>query len=189
MKQLLDFIPLILFFVTYKLGGVREAAIVLVIATIAQLIILKWKYGAIEKQQKVMAGAVVFFGLLTAYFNELRYLQWKVTLINGLFAVVLLVAQFQFNTPLVKKLLGKDIQLPEKAWNRLNLGWATFFIICMLTNIYISQNMSEEAWVDFKSFGLIGMTLIATLISGAYIYRFLSQHEQKNDGNNHKGEQ
>ena len=71
MKQLLDFIPLILFFVTYKLEGVREAAIVLVVATILQIVILKWKYGTVEKQQKIMASAVVFFGLLTAYFNDL----------------------------------------------------------------------------------------------------------------------
>ena len=88
MKQLLEFIPLVLFFVTYKLAGVRDAAIVLVIATIIQLIVLKWKYSKIE-------------------------------------------------------------------------------------NIYISHNMSEEAWVDFKSFGILGMTVIATLISGAYIYRYL----------------
>ncbi|HHF6009735.1 TPA: septation protein A [Haemophilus influenzae] len=181
MKQLLDFIPLILFFITYKLGGVREAATVLVVATILQIVILKWKYGMVEKQQKIMASAVVFFGLLTAYFNEIRYLQWKMTIINGLFAIVLLVAQFQFKTPLIKKLLGKELQLPEKAWNTLNLGWAIFFIICMLVNIYISHNMSEEAWVDFKSFGIIGMTVIATIISGVYIYRSLPK-----DGSNSK---
>ena len=173
MKQLLEFIPLVLFFVTYKLPGVRDAAIVLVIATIIQLIVLKWKYSKIEKQQKIMAGSVIFFGLLTAYFNEIRYLQWKVTIINALFAIILLIAQFQFKIPLVKGLLGKEVQLPDKAWNTLNLGWALFFIICMLVNIYISHNMSEEAWVDFKSFGILGMTVIATLISGAYIYRYL----------------
>jgi len=173
MKQLLEFIPLVLFFVTYKLSGVRDAAIVLVIATIIQLIVLKWKYSKIEKQQKIMAGSVIFFGLLTAYFNEIRYLQWKVTIINALFAIILLIAQFQFKIPLVKKLLGKEVQLPDKVWNTLNLGWALFFIICMLVNIYISHNMSEEAWVDFKSFGILGMTVIATLISGAYIYRYL----------------
>ena len=173
MKQLLEFIPLVLFFVTYKLAGVRDAAIVLVIATIIQLIVLKWKYSKIEKQQKIMAGSVIFFGLLTAYFNEIRYLQWKVTIINALFAIILLIAQFQFKIPLVKKLLGKEVQLPDKVWNTLNLGWALFFIICMLVNIYISHNMSEEAWVDFKSFGILGMTVVATLISGAYIYRYL----------------
>ena len=84
MKQLLEFIPLVLFFITYKMFGVREAAIVLVIATIIQMVVLKLKYGMIEKQQKIMAIAVVFFGLLTAYFNEIKYLQWKVTIINAL---------------------------------------------------------------------------------------------------------
>ena len=79
-----------------------------------------------------MAIAVVFFGLLTAYFNEIKYLQWKVTIINALFAIVLLVAQFQFNTPLVKKLLGKEIQLPDNVWNKLNIGWAGFsFCVCL----------------------------------------------------------
>ena len=62
MKQLLEFIPLILFFAVYKLVGIREAAITLVIATIVQFIILKVKYGKIETQQKVVAGAVIFFG-------------------------------------------------------------------------------------------------------------------------------
>ena len=182
MKQLLEFIPLILFFITYKLSGVRDAAIVLVVATIVQMIVLKVKYGKIEKQQLFISAAVVFFGLLTAYFNEIKYLQWKVTIINALFAIVLLVAQFQFKTPLEKKLLGKEIQLPEAVWNKLNLGWAVFFIFCMLVNIYISQNMSEEAWVDFKSFGLLAMTFAATIASGAYIYRYLPKDDQKNDG-------
>ncbi|OOF89301.1 septation protein A [Rodentibacter ratti] len=186
MKQLLEFIPLILFFITYKLSGVRDAAIVLVVATILQMVILKWKYGTIEKRQKILASAVIFFGLLTAYFNEIHYLQWKVTVVNALFAVILLVAQFQFKIPLIKKFLEEEIKLPDQAWNTLNLGWAVFFIICMLVNIYISHNMSEEAWVNFKSFGLIGMTLIATIISGAYIYKFLPKDEQNNhkDGGN-----
>ena len=164
--------------------GVRDAAIVLVIATIVQMIVLKLKYGVIEKQQKIMAIAVVFFGLLTAYFNEIKYLQWKVTIINALFAIVLLVAQFQFNTPLVKKLLGKEIQLPDNVWNKLNLGWAGFFILCMLVNIYISENMSDNAWVYFKSFGLLGMTLLqqssaALIFTVTYLKMIKKNDEEK----------
>ncbi|MDG2915245.1 septation protein A [Bisgaard Taxon 10/6] len=173
MKQLLEFIPLVLFFAVYKLSGIRDAAITLVVATVVQLIILKIKYGQIEKQQIIMGIAVVFFGLLTAYFNEVKYLQWKVTIIYALFAAILLIGQFVFKTPLIRKLLGKEIELPDPAWRKLNLGWAGFFVLCMLTNIYISQYYSEEIWVDFKSFGIIGMTLIATLITGVYIYRYL----------------
>ena len=67
-------------------------------------------------------------------------------------------------------------------WNKLNVGWAGFFILCMLVNIYISQNMSEDAWVDFKSFGLLGMTFVATIVSGAYIYRYLPKMIKKMTG-------
>lgn len=178
MKQLLEFIPLILFFVVYKLSGIQAAAITLMIATALQLAILKFKYGAIEKQQIIMGSAVIFFGALTAYFNEVKYLQWKVTLVYALFASVLLIAQFGFKTPLIQKLLGKELELPSEVWKKLNLGWAVFFIICMLTNIYISQNYSEEIWVDFKSFGIIAMTLVATVATGVYIYRYLPKDKE-----------
>ena len=179
MKQLLEFIPLILFFAVYKLVGIREAAITLVIATIVQFIILKVKYGKIETQQKFMAGAVIFFGTLTAYFNDLEFLKWKVTIIYALFALVLLVAQLGFKKLLIKQLLGKEIQLPEHVWKNLNRGWSGFFILCMLINIYISQYLSDDIWVDFKSFGIIGMTFAATLITGIYIYRYLPQTQQE----------
>ena len=147
MKQLLEFIPLILFFAVYKLVGIREAAITLVIATIAQMVILKLKYGKIEKQQIIMGSAVVFFGILTAYFNELEFLKWKVTIVYALSALILLISQYAFKKPLIKQLLGKEIELPEAVWNKLNLGWAGFFLLCMLVNIYISNYLSNDTWV------------------------------------------
>lgn len=179
MKQILEFIPLILFFVVYKMDGIQMASIVLVVATIAQMIALKVLYGKIEKQQLIMSGAVVFFGLLSAYFNEIKYLQWKVTIVYSLFALALLVSQFVFKVPLIKKLLSKEINLPDQVWNKINLGWAIFFIICMLLNIYISQYLSEDVWVDFKSFGIIGLTLVATVITGFILYPYLKEAEKQ----------
>lgn len=181
MKQLLEFIPLILFFAVYKLVGIREAAITLVVATIIQMIILKFKYGKIEKQQIIMGSAVVFFGVLTAYFNELEFLKWKVTIVYALFALILLVSQYGFKKPLIKQLLGKEIELPENVWNKLNLGWAGFFLFCMLINLYISNYLSNDIWVDFKTFGIIGMTLVATIVTGIYIYRYLPQDKNEQD--------
>ncbi len=179
MKQLLEFIPLILFFTVYKLVGIREAAITLVIATVIQMLILKFKYGKIEKQQIIMGVAVVFFGLLTAYFNELEFLKWKVTIVYTIFALALLISQYGFKKPLIKQLLGKEIELPEAVWNKLNLGWTGFFILCMLLNMYISHYLSNDIWVDFKTFGIIGMTFIATIITGIYIYRYLPNTDNK----------
>lgn len=181
MKQLLEFIPLILFFAVYKLFGVREAAITLIVATIIQFAILKLKYGKIEKSQWIMAVAIIFFGSLTAYFNDLEFLKWKVTIVYALFALILLISQFGFKTLLIKSMLGKEIELPQKVWTNLNLGWGIFFIVCMLINIYVSLFLSDDIWVDFKSFGFFGLTLAASLLTGVYIYPHLSQQKNKDE--------
>ncbi len=95
------------------------------------------------------------------------------TIIYALFALVLLISQYGFKKPLIKQLLGKEIQLPETVWNRLNLGWSGFFLLCMIINLIISHFFSDDIWVDFKTFGIIGMTFVATLLTGFYIYRYL----------------
>ncbi|OOR98590.1 septation protein A [Haemophilus paracuniculus] len=180
MKQLLEFIPLILFFVVYKLYGTQAAAIVLVVATFIQLIAFKVLYQKIEKMQLFMAGFVIIFGLLTAYFDDVAFLKWKVTIINGLLALALLVSQFVLKNPLIKHLLGKEIKLPDNVWAKLNFGWAMFFIFCMLVNLYISYFMSDDAWYNFKVFGLTGLSLAATLATGVFLYPYLKQLEEKN---------
>lgn len=179
MKQLLEFIPLILFFVVYKMWGTQEAAITLVVATLIQLAALKLLYGKLEKMQLFMAGFVVIFGGLTAYFNDDAFLKWKVTLLNGLFALVLLISQFGLKNPIIKHLLGKEIHLPDPLWAKLNLGWAGFFIFCMLLNLYISNYMSNDAWYTFKAFGLTGLSLVATVLTGVAIYPHLQDNKEK----------
>lgn len=181
MKQLLEFIPLILFFVVYKFFGTQEAAITLVIATLVQLIVLKMLYGKIEKMQLFMAGFVFVFGGLTAYFNDDAFLKWKVTLLNGLFALVLLISQFVLKNPIIKHLLGKEICLPENVWAKLNTGWAIFFIICMLLNLYVSHFMSNDTWYTFKVFGLTGLSLVATILTGVVVYPHLQENQQNKE--------
>lgn len=181
MKQLFEFIPLILFFAVYKLYGVQQAAITLVIATVVQLIALQVLYKKIEKSQWIMGIFVVFFGILTAYFNDLNFLKWKVTIINGLFAAVLLVSQFIFKKPIIQMLLGKELTLPAQVWNNLNLGWAVFFIICMLLNIVISHYFSDDVWATFKTFGFTGLSLVAAIATGAYLYPHLKNLENTNE--------
>ncbi|ACL32138.1 septation protein A [Glaesserella parasuis] len=183
MKQLLEFIPLILFFVVYKTYGVQEAALVLVAATVVQFIALQLLYKKIEKNQWIMGIAVVFFGLLTAYFNDLAFLKWKVTIVNAIFAVALLVSQYVFKKPLIQMLLGKELKLPQNVWEKLNLGWAGFFIFCMIINIIISEFFSDDVWANFKVFGLTGLSLIAVIGTGLYLYPHLKQLEQKEENN------
>lgn len=183
MKVLLDFIPLVLFFIVYKSIGVQEAALVLVIATLIQLVALKWIYKKLEKNNLITGIAVILFGLLTVYFNDLVFLKWKVTIINGLFAIILLGSQFIFNKPLVQLLLGKELILPPQVWSKLNLGWASFFILCMLLNLVISEFFSDDIWANFKVFGLTGLSLGAVLITSIYLYPYLKQQQEAQEVN------
>ncbi|AKO45790.1 septation protein A [[Haemophilus] ducreyi] len=181
MKQLLEFIPLILFFAVYKLVGVQAAAITLVLATILQLILVRILFKKLETSQWIVGLSVIIFGILTAYFDDLAFLKWKVTIINGLFAAVLLISQYVFHKPVVKMLLAKELNLPTQVWNRLNLGWAIFFIICMLINIIISQLFSDDTWATFKTFGFTGLSLVAVIITGIYLYPYIKKLENNNE--------
>lgn len=100
-------------------------------------------------------------------------------MVYALFALALIISQVIFKKPLIQQLLGKEIQLPDSVWNKLNLGWAVFFLFCMLLNIIISHYFSDDLWVDFKTFGIIGLSLVATIVTGVYIYRYLPQTENK----------
>ena len=95
------------------------------------------------------------------------------TVINALFALGLLISRYGFGKNLIKQMLAKELQAPDAIWDRVNLGWAGFFAVCGLLNLYVAFNLPQEMWVNFKVFGLLGMTLVFTLLSGVYLYRHI----------------
>lgn len=121
---------------------------------------------------------VVVFGGLTLFFHNDEFIKWKVTVIYALFAGALLVSQWVMKKPLIQRMLGKELTLPQPVWSKLNLAWAVFFILCGLANIYIAFWSPQNIWVNFKVFGLTALTLIFTLLSGIYIYRHMPQEDK-----------
>ena len=61
----------------------------------------------------------------------------------------------------------------DSVWGRVNLAWALFFLVCGALNLYIAFNLPQEIWVNFKVFGLLGLTLLFTLLTGGYLYRHI----------------
>ena len=94
---------------------------------------------------------------------------------------MLLISQFVLKNPIIKHLLSKEIHLPENVWAKLNIGWAIFFIICMLLNLYVSHFMSNDAWYTFKVFGLTGLSLVATILTGVVVYPYLQENQQNKE--------
>ncbi|MDF7658404.1 septation protein A [Erwiniaceae bacterium L1_54_6] len=179
MKQLLDFLPLVVFFIFYKLYDIFVASGALIVATGVALIASWVLYRKLEKMTIITFVLVAVFGTLTLVFHNDEFIKWKVTVIYSLFALALLYSQWFMKQPLIQSMLGKELQLPDGVWRRLNVAWAIFFLACGLTNIYVAFWLSQEFWVNFKVFGLTGLTLLFTLLSGVYIWRHMPQQEEK----------
>lgn len=181
MKQLLDFIPLVIFFVLFKMYDIYVGVSALMISSTIALILSAIIFKKVEKVALFTYLMIMVFGTMTLYFHNPNFIKWKVTIIYILFALILAVSQFIFKKPLLQKLLNKEIELEDQVWNRINLVWILFFALCAIANLYITYFMSEEFWATFKVFILPGITLLVTLITGLYIYKNIDKTKLNNN--------
>ena len=179
MKQFFDFIPLLVFFAVYKFYDIYTATAALMVVTVLQIAITWFTLRKLEKMHLITLGMVLVFGGFTLFFHDDAFIKWKVTVINLLFSAALLVSQFVLKKPLIKQMLGKEMQLPDAIWRRVNLAWAGFFAVAAATNTYIAFHLPQEVWVNFKVFGLLGMTLLFTVATVFYLYRHLPAEQEK----------
>ncbi len=172
MKLLLDFLPVIIFFAVYKFSGdIILATAVLIPATLAQMAYTWFTTHKIEKMQLVTLGLVVVLGGATVLLDNKAFIQWKPTVVNLLFAAAFLGSQFIGKKTIVERLMGQAVELPSLVWRRLNLAWVAFFALMAVLNLLVVYTLSEEAWVNFKLFGMLGCTLVFILAQGVYIAR------------------
>ncbi len=153
MKLLLDFFPIVLFFIVYKMtNDIILATVVLVPATLVQMAYTRWSTGKIEKMQLATLILVVVFGGLTFALQDGVFIKWKPTAANWLFALIFLGSQFIGSKTVVQRIMGKNLQMPKAAWRKLNLAWCTFFALMGGLNLYVAFGFSEDVWVNFKLF-------------------------------------
>lgn len=174
MKQLLDFLPLLAFFITYYIFDIYVGTGVLIVATAIQLVLLQVIFKKIEKSNWLAMVAILIFGSLTLYLRDDAFIKWKVTIIYSLFALVIIGYQL-FDQPIPKKLLGAEMNAPLHVWRNVSVGWATSCVAAALLNYYIAFNMSLEFWVNFKVFGLFGLTMLLFIVTGLYLYKYMPE--------------
>ncbi|WP_371378872.1 septation protein A [Thalassotalea aquiviva] len=180
MAAFLEYIPLIVFFIFFKLFDVFVATGALIVASVLHLLVLKLQKKPIEKRQWIFLGLIVVFGSMTIIFHDDLFLKWKVTIINGIFALALLFSRYGLKKNLMEKFMGEQIKLPKSIWDKFNLAWASFFMLCAVLNLYIAYNFDQETWVNFKVFGLMAMTFVFAIVSILSIYKYLPQEESAN---------
>jgi intracellular septation protein len=185
-KQFIDFIPLILFFIVYKLdprtvelagqsfelGGIFSATAVLIASSVVVYGALFLLQRKLEKGQWLTLLACLVFGGMTLAFHSETFLKWKAPVVNWLFAAGFAASHFIGDKVLIQRVMGHAVQLPQQIWTRLNLAWVAFFIFSGCANLFVAFTF-HDIWVDFKVFGSLGMTVLFLVAQGVYLARHI----------------
>ncbi|MEW6590143.1 MAG: septation protein A [Pseudomonadota bacterium] len=199
-KLLFDLFPVIVFFVAYMLGnsnadaanailasvglpqppgisnkpGIYLATVVAIVASFAQVGWLKLRGHQIETLLWVSLGIIVVFGGATLLLHDAKFIMWKPTILYWLTAAFFLTAQLFGRNP-TKGLMGAQIEAPIRVWNWLNVSWVGFFTFLGVANLYVAQSFSEETWVKFKLFGVMGLMFVFMIGQGLFLTKYLDK--------------
>ncbi len=172
MKPILEFFPIALFFIAYKLSDIYTATGVAIASTLVQVIIYKIVYRKVETMQWVTLALMVILGGATIYLQNEQFIKWKLSVMEWLFGLVFLGSQFVGNKTIVERLMGANLELPKPYWKRLNLSWSLFFLSIGFINLYVMQNYSTDDWVTFKTFVVPGLMLGFIAVQMGFLYKF-----------------
>jgi len=177
MQFIVDLLPVIAFFVAYKLSGIYVATAVLIAGVLAQTVVSWIRFRKVSGMLLTTAALVLVFGGLTIYLHDATFIKWKPTIVNWLFAAVFLGSHFMRGPTVIQRMLGENATLATGDWSRLNLAWVAFFVGCGALNLYVAYRYAEATWVNFKLFGLMGLTLAFAVAQGFWIARKAEQAE------------
>lgn len=195
MKQILEFLPIVLFFGAYQMDGetltvgawshtfdgIFSATAVLMIATIAVWLIMLAITQRNDKRLMWMMVAVVVFGTATLVLRDQRFIQWKPTVFNWVMAVLFFGSQFVGEKTLLERLLSQQLVLSEVIWKRLNALWVTNFVTVGALNLYVAYQYEEAFWVSYKLYSSIGFILLMMLLSVMIVAPHLRSEDQDID--------
>lgn len=199
MKLLFDLLPVILFFGAYKFAGANTdaaqqlaagwlgdgisasqapiliATAVAIVATFGQIAWVWLRHRKVDTMLWVSLAIITVFGGATLFFHNPTFIKWKPTALYWLFASVLTISDLMLGRNLIRKMLEAQVRLPDAIWSRLNLAWATFFALMGVLNLYVAYTFTEEAWVNFKLFGGMGLMLLFVIAQGFYLSRHITE--------------
>lgn len=195
MRQILELVPIILFFVVYKMDGetvaigswiyqfdgIFSATAVLMIATILQVLLTWLITKEVEKKLLWLLAAVLGFGALTLLFRNELFIQWKPTIFNWGLAAVFTGTMLFAEKSLLQRMLDHQLYLPDKTWGYLNQLWIGNFVIVGALNLYVAYYFSEETWVSYKLYSAVGFTVMLMVLTMVIVYPHLKDQIDSGD--------
>jgi intracellular septation protein len=159
MQILFDFLPLVAFFIAYKLAGIYVATAVIIASVGLMIVYRKLRGETITQLQKLSAGLLLAFGGLTLILQDERFILWKPTVFYWLVAVALLTSLVMKTEPVLQKLMGDGLKLPRQSWVGMTWAWVALFAVQGGLNLFVAYNYSRDTWVMFK-FVALGISVV-----------------------------
>jgi intracellular septation protein len=198
MKFLFDFLPVVFFFIAYKFFGdlppalidlgnqipgvdlqqgnpkhaIIFATLVIIIATIMQNILHWLAYKKLEKMHLISLVILIVFGSITVVSRDPDFIKWKVSIFNWFFASVMLGSLFIGKKTLIERMMSHAVSVPKNIWRILTYSWGAFFIFIGVLNYIVAfhyAGIDDENWVNFKLFGILGLTFAFLIAQGIYL--------------------
>ena len=171
LQPAVDYGPLAIFFLVYLGAGLMAATAAVIAASLIGVALAWTLQRRVPLIPLVTAAVVAVFGGLTLWLHDDTFIKMKPTIIQALFAAILL-GGLMFDRPLLKPMLARMMPpLSDAAWRRFTLRYALFFIAMALLNELVWRTQSTSVWVTFKVFGLTGLTFLFILTQMPFISR------------------
>jgi intracellular septation protein len=197
MKFFFDFLPIMLFFIAFKFypdfysadaglcvanmcipggkeGAIYAATIVAIVASSVQVAFMWIKHRRVETMHLVTLGLILVLGGATLFFQDELFIKWKPTLVNWAFGIVFFGSEWIGAKPLVRRMMESNVELTQpQIWITLNRAWSAFFVVLGVINLYVAYNYSTDVWVNFKLFGLMGITFLFVIAQAVFLTRYM----------------
>lgn len=158
MNQVLEWSPLIVFYLGFKLLGLYWATGALMVICVAVMFIHRFRAGSYKVMHVVTASVALVLGGATFLFHDTRFIQWKPTVLLAVAAAAFIGSSVVGKQPLARRMLegafNETLDLRSHQWLVINTAWAAWFAVLAIANIYIARNFDEAVWVNFKIFGI-----------------------------------
>jgi intracellular septation protein len=178
MKQLLDFLPILLFFGAYKFYNIYVATSVIMVATVVQMAVLYKMDGKLQTMHKVTLGLVLGFGALTLAFQDERFIKIKPTVLYTFMAATLGIGLWWFKKNFLKMMLGGQLNLPDGVWRNLTAAWVVYALCMAALNGYVAYFYTTEQWVNFKLWGY-AFPIVFLVAQGLYIAKYIQPNDDE----------
>lgn len=179
MAFLYEIIPVFLFFIVFKFYDIYAATVVGIVATCIQVFLTRIFKGQWDRKELVVFLTFVIFGGMTLYFHDPIFVKWKPTIVFWVFALIIVGTQFFTAKPMMQRLMENMVEhnhlIPRRSWLLVNISWCLFFIVMGAINLFVAYSFSNNAWVNFKFYGITSALVLFSILQALYLMRYLPE--------------